>query len=152
MAKAILKTFTNAKLSFTTRCLAAEALGRLKFTGGGGIDAVDSVALLGQFIADACKNELESAKATEFSVSRRRMKYRTNAVLTALLGSKDAGTKGIAGLLRDPAQQAYAADLQKTLDSLMENLDDKGLEPSDLEKRVDETRAAVEDWLTKKPK
>ena len=148
----LLKNVADSKLSFSTRCIAAESLGRLNYAGTGGISPVDTAAILGQFVIKACGDELRLAKETEKHISRRRMKQRLSAARAAIFGSEENRSKGLASLAREQLQQTFLADFQKTLEATTDKLDDKKLEGDDLETAIDDLRTNIEGWLKKKPK
>lgn len=148
----LLKDVADSKLTFSTRGIAVESLGRLNYAGTAGISPVDTAAILGQFVIEACGNELRLSKETGKPVSRRRMKQRLYAVLGAIFGNEESGAKGLVTLAREQSQQASLADFQKIVEAAIDKLDDKKLEADDLEAVVDDLRTKLEAWLKKKPK
>ena len=93
-----LKTIADAKLSFCTRSIAAESLGRLDYSESRASSAAGTAAALAQFAIDACTEELECVRRTSIAVERGRLKQRLDAVLTKAL-------EGIAELAKEPDQQ-----------------------------------------------
>ncbi len=147
----MIKTVSDAKLSYAVRGIAAESLGRLNYSGVAGINPVEAAAVLGQFVIDACTEELRLAKKdSNYPVSRRRMKQCLSAVLTALMGGEEATRKGIASLAREPGQQAFIGELQKIIEGFVELLDDRRRDGDDLKGPVDQLRSKVEARLKKK--
>ena len=154
--KLLVKKTADAKLSFATRSIAAESLGRLNYSGAAGINALETAAIVSQFVVDACTEELKrvrdlEAKDSEQGVSRRRMKRQLNAALMALVGGEDNSRKGIASLAKEPAQQNLLAALQKNIETLASVVDNRQSDRDDLKKGVEELRAKLETWLKKKP-
>ena len=148
--KMMAKTLSDVKLSLSTRSIAAESLGRLNYAGAAGINPVEAAAMLGQFVIDACTEELRRGKDAGLPISRRRMKQSLSAAMLALIGGEE-NRKGIAPLAREPGQRAFLAELQKNIETLMKVLD-KASEGDDLEGPVDQLRSTLEAWLKKKPK
>ena len=89
-------------------------------SGAAGINPVETAAVLGQFAVDACAEELRQPRRSGDPVSRRRVKQRLDAVLTALTGG-DENRKGIASLAREPAQQAYLDELRKSIEDTIDH-------------------------------
>lgn len=152
VAKQMLKTVADSKLSFSTRTIAAESLGNLSYAGVAGINPVEATATLGQFAIDACGDELQLVKEHSYPVSRRRMKQRLGAVHKALIGSGGESKKGIASLVKEEAPKAFLSALQKEIDGMLRLFDDPSHEGDDLEEPVDEFKGKLEEWLTQKPK
>jgi hypothetical protein len=148
--KTMLKAVSDAKISFSTRTIAAESLGRLNYAGVAGINPVAAAAVLGQFAIDACTEEIRLTKQTEYPVSRRRMKQRLGAVLLALNGGDEENPKGIASLAGDKTQQTFVGALQKDIASLTSVLDDNRRKDDDLQDPVEKLRSTLEAWLKKK--
>jgi hypothetical protein len=149
---ALAKTLANSRLSLYTRGVAAGSLGLLNYSDAAGINPVDAAAQLGQFLMDACDEELKLAKETSQPISRRRIKQRICAALSALIGGEDAARKGIVSLAREPGQQAFLVELRKTIESLNDFIDDKKHESDDLQAPVTKLRTELDAWLKKKPK
>jgi hypothetical protein len=147
----MIKTASDAKLPLSTRCIAAESLGRLNYAGAAGIDPVEAAVALGQLAIDVCRQELQSSKETGYGVSRRRLKQRLDAVLFALGGDGDADHKGIASLAQEP-QQPFLDELQKNIKELSDLLDDKARKDDDMKPPVEDLQKKLEAWLQKKPK
>jgi hypothetical protein len=150
VAKQMLKTVADSKLSFSTRTIAAESLGNLSYAGVG-INPVEATAALGQFAIDACTEELRLVKEHEYPVSRRRMKQRLGAVLKALNGTGEE-KKGIASLANEEAPKAFLGELAKDIEGLLKSFDDPNREGDDLEEPVGDFKDKLEAWLKQKPK
>ena len=147
---AMLKAVSETKLPFCTRRIAAESLGQLNYSGAAGIDPTEAAAALGQFAIQVCEEELRSAKDSGNPVSRRRVKQRLDAVMTALGGTGEGGRKGIISLAQEP-QRPLIDELQKDLKDISDLLDDKRHERENMKPRVEELRKKLEAWLQKKP-
>ena len=146
----MLKTVSETKLPFCTRSIAAESLGQLDYSGAAGIDATEAAAAIGQFAVQICEEELRSVRDTGNAVSRRRVKQRLEAVLTALGGTGEGGRKGIVSLAREP-QRPWIGELQKDLKDLGDLLDDVRHKDENMKPRVEELRKKLDAWLQKKP-
>jgi hypothetical protein len=131
----------DGELDILLRCSAAKALGRLNYTGAGGLDVTAVLAALRQLAADAIEAETDDYDEDPGSFSRRRVKARLLAVKQALVGDEDdEQSRGLAPLATGAqAQQAFGA-LQQTVDALLEMLDDKQMDDVDL---VEKLRAAL---------
>ena len=144
---AILKSVGDNGLSFSTRCLAADALGRLDYNGVEGIDIGAATAILGPFIVETCGDEIHLAKESERKVFRRRMKECLNVVTIALSGDGNAAHKGIASLAKEE-QATRLTELLKLMKTMVDaNLDDKSLEEDKLRKAAESFRGSVQEWL-----
>ena len=151
---AILKTVADAKLSLYTRSTAAESLGRLNYTGVTGINAVEAAATLGQFVIDACNDELQRVKAKpdiDLSLLRRWIRQHLLAASTALTGA-DESHKGILTQLKEGEQRAFGDALQKAVKEKSDLLDDPKTPDDDLTPQVEELKKTLDSWLQKKPK
>lgn len=155
--EAMLKTLADAKLSISTRSTAAESLGRLNYTGATGINAADVVAKLGQFLIDACKEEVRQANANAevLDVLRRWTKQHLVAAKLALTGpeEKEAAQtrKGISPLLKED-ERAFGDELRKLIEAKITFLDNPNFVNEELTPQVEELQKALEGWLQKKPK
>jgi len=152
--KALVKKLGDPKLSLSTRSVAADSLGRLNFANASGVNPLDTAAVIGQYVADACNEELKmvkelEAKDAEQGVSRRRMKRQLNAALSALTGGEDKNRKSILSLAKDPAQQNLMAALQKSIEAMTSIIDNRNSEKDDLKKGVEDLRTKLETWLKK---
>jgi hypothetical protein len=146
----VAKALADEKLPLQTRMAAADALGRLNYTGTSGINAADMAAVLGQFAIDVCTDEVRQAKASGEPVSRQRIAERLGAALAALAGGEDGNHKGIGSLAGDANQQASLAELQKNIESMTNRLSDKQNENENLSGAVEELQTKLEAWLKKK--
>jgi hypothetical protein len=131
----------KAKLSL--RCAAAEALGKINIAPTGNVNAVALAKPLGQLMAQGCGAALKSVDELGMPAFRRSMK--------ACLQSVMEGLKRLTPLANNPPQQAYLKELQKTFDGLLKDLDDSKLEDPEVQKRVEETQAKLNEWVAKKP-
>lgn len=147
---AVLDSLSNRKrrLSFSTRCMAAESLGRLNFNGAK-VDVNDVLTRLGQFIVKTCEEELRLAKDGDKSFSRRRLPQCLRAVRIAVegedAGAKDRCLKALAG----DAKKEHVANLSMIMEAKMELFIDRRdrLDGERLTVTVEELRDAVNDWL-----
>jgi hypothetical protein len=150
-AQTLSKIIGDAKISLYTRSAAAESLGKLKFTGAGGLNAAETVKNLGQLMFDACDVELKTAKAGDLPIERRRLR-------TILMAAND-GLKNLATQAKDPAKtnianlQKFFTDMDKFMDKNFSTLKD---DPEALQAANDELKTAVEtghgkleEWLKK---
>jgi hypothetical protein len=149
--QAILKSVSDADLSFSTRCLAADALGHLNYGNAEGINAVDAATTLGQFLVETCGDEVHVAKESDRLAFRRRMKGCLSVVMTALSGDGDTTHKGLVSLAHED-QAGYLGGLQKIAKSMMDALDNKDIEEDEVERVAEEFRGSVQDWLKNSPK
>ncbi|MGA2798249.1 MAG: hypothetical protein ABSE63_11765 [Thermoguttaceae bacterium] len=150
----------DAKAPFFLRLSAAEALGKLKYEGASGLDAVALAKSLGQLMLDACDAEFKAKGSA--ADRQRRLKAR---LASAMFGLSGDGTtfngrtfKGITPLAKDPAQlnnlKAIFGDLLKTLDNKdisKLNDDEKQKFNEDLKKAVEDCQSKLKDWLEKQP-
>jgi hypothetical protein len=145
--KAMLKTVGEAKLRLCTRCVAADSLGHLDYSGATGINVATAAAVLGAFAIDSCAEELGRAKSNMTSTAiRQRLKQRLDVVLATL--------KVLMLLAREP-EQPWLAELQKDVKGLSDALsnvpDDKQKEHESMKPRVEDLRKKLIVWLQKKP-
>jgi hypothetical protein len=164
---ALLTTVADPKLSIFTRSTAAGSLGRLNYTGATGINAVDAAAALGQFVIDACKEELRRAKqlglekelaerreTTILDLLRRWTKQHLVAAWMALTGGgvPDDPHKGIGPLATEGDQRAFVDALRTAIEAKIGFFDDQKRVYEDLTPQVEELQKTLETWLQKKPK
>jgi len=140
--KAMLKIVSETKLPLGVRCVAAESLGRLNYSGAAGIDPVEAASALGQLAIDACAEELARTKSATTGPVRQRLVQRLDAILVAL--------KAIAPLAQAP-QQPFVAELQKKVTELRDLLDDNRRKEDNMKPQVETLRKNLEAWLQKKP-
>jgi hypothetical protein len=150
--KAMGKAMADQKLRFSTRCIAAEAMGRLNYANAAGINAVQTAAAVGQFALDTCGDVSQLLKDGDPPVSRRRLKQGVSSALLAIVGDGDAEHKGIISLAKEPEQQEYVAGLQKALTKATEFLDDKKNDDEKLDDPLEKLQGELESLLKKKPK
>ncbi len=139
VAKAILKVLANKNLSFSTRTIAASALGGLAFNDTAGLNASAAAAAVAQYASDACAEEQRLSKETGYPVSRRRMKQQIEAAVSAL-----TALTPIAG----GNQKAAIANLEKALKDASAQFDPK--EERDVSPVVQSLRQKLEGWLQKR--
>jgi hypothetical protein len=150
---AVFKTLDDRKLSLYARSTAAEALGRLNYTGANGINALDAVESVGKFVVDVCKEELRLAETypdTDVLLFRRYMKQHLMAASAALDGA-DAAHKGISPLVKDPEQRKFCDGLQSALKTKIEWIDEPKTIDDDVTPQVEELQKTLDPWLQKKP-
>ncbi len=148
--KLIVKTLSDKKLSLATRSVAANSLGRLNYEGATNIKPADAAAAVGQFLIDACTDELKRAKSADKGTTQRRMKQRLAAAATALGGENEDG-KGLASAARDPAQRTFITKLQEEITAGIKEFDDPDRAPEELHGAVDDLRSKLEAWAKTKP-
>ncbi|MBU4270355.1 MAG: hypothetical protein KKE86_02000 [Planctomycetes bacterium] len=146
--KAMTGIVSDTRLSDRTRSVAAGALGQLNYAGAAGIDPVAEAAKLARFTADCCAEETRLSKESAQSVSRRRIKQRLEAALTALTGV-DERHKGIMSLARRPDQQALLAEMHESIKELSDVFDDRRSEGNDLGPPIEKLRKKLETWMQK---
>ena len=106
VANALSAMVADTRLPFSTRCKAAEAIGRLKYAAGGQINAEALAVMLGQLVLDACNAE-KAAEADDAIVSRRRLLHCVTAALT-----------GVDALAAASASQGKVTEIQATLTTI----------------------------------
>jgi hypothetical protein len=121
------------KVLLMTRCTAARALGKLKYTAAGVTDPVPWVLALCKLARDACPGEVDRA------YSSTRMKDCLDAV--------DSGLKGIEPICTEADQKATLAAIKKTLDSMKQNVGSR--ETSAASKELVECREKLDSILSK---
>jgi hypothetical protein len=154
----------DTKTPFFLRLSAAEALGKLKYDGAGGLDPVALAKSLAQLMLDACDAEL-NIKGTPAPDRQRRLKARLASAMFALNG--DGSTlngrtlKGIMPLAKTPAQTTALTNLAGIFNALLKILDNKDMSKlsddekqqfnDDLKKALEECQTKLKDWLAKQP-
>lgn len=138
VAKALFKVLANKNLSYSTRTIAADALGHMKFTDAAGLNAAAAATAVARFAADACVEEQRLSKETGLPVSRRRMKQRIEAAATAATALKP---------LASADQKAAFAELEKNLKDGSAQFDAQG----DHDSAVQGLGQKLEGWLKKQP-
>lgn len=143
VVQVLLGIIGDAKASFLTRSKAAEALGKLKFAGAGGLNALDLAKPLCQLMCDACSAELSSSKETKLSSEdhRRNLKTPLAPVMDCL--------KALKPLAKNQTQQTALTNLQKIFDDLFKDLDNAKIESEELKKSVENCQSKLTDWLKK---
>jgi hypothetical protein len=149
----------DAKAPFFLRQSAAEALGKLKYDGANGLDAVALAKSLAQLMLDACDAEFK-AKGSPAD-RQKRMKARLASAMFGLTGDGTTFNgrtfKGITPLAKDPAQlnnlKAIFEGLLKTLDKDISRMsdDEKQKYNEELKKAVEDCQTKLKDWLEKQP-
>ncbi len=145
----------DAKAPFFLRLSAAEALGKLKYAGAGGLDPVALAKSLGQLMLDACDAEFKAKGSA--ADRQRRLKARLASAMFGLIG--DGTTfKGITPLAKAPVQVTAVTNLKAIFDGLLKTLDkdisrmsddEKKQYSEDLKKAVEDCQAKLKDWLAK---
>lgn len=148
--KAMGKTMADQKLRFSTRCIAAEAMGRLNYANATGINVEETAGAIGQFALDTCTEVSQSLKDGDYQVSRRRLKQGIASALIALVGDGAEGHKGIASLAKEASQQKYVDDLKKAMAAASEYLDDKKHDEDKLDEPLEQLQGQLEALLKKK--
>lgn len=148
--KAMGKTMADQKLRFSTRCIAAEAMGRLNYANATGINVAETAGAIGQFALDTCTEVSQSLKDGDYQVSRRRLKQGIASALIALVGDGAEDHKGIASLAKEPSQQKYVDDLKKAMAAASEYLDDKKHDEDKLDEPLEQLQGQLEALLKKK--
>ncbi len=167
VAKGLLAVVAEPKFPLCVRCVAADAMGRLKYSDTAGVDPLDAAPALARLAADACLEEIRLLKPGIAAVERGRLKRRLSAVLTVLVGTGDEGHKGLVSLVREEAHKGWFGELAGKGGLVMganDLLDDpkltvRGADDPKLSEKEKEVKAAVEGlpkkidaWLEKKPK
>lgn len=116
---ALASMVSDPTLPFSTRCAAADALGRLNYRGGAGLNPSALAAALGRLAADACAAEERAAK-----ISRRRLKSRLRTASVGLTGPD--GNSGVARLATGPPHAAFVAALKTALTAMLGHVDGPG--------------------------
>jgi hypothetical protein len=156
VVKAIVTTLGDADssalvgpaLSYTTRCMAAKALGRLNYTGAKGVNVAEAASALGQLCAQVCDDGLRITKIKGAStVGRRALAARLNAILVGLRGTDEAH-KGILSLA-DAQQKESLAELQTFLDLAMEVVNNPKSDVADVDEAATKLHDSVTGWLQK---
>ncbi len=148
--KVIVKTLSDGELSLSTRGIAANALGRLNYEGATGIKPADAAAAVGQFLVDACSENLRQAKNSQTENLQRKMKQQLAAAATALDGENDSG-KGLASAARETAQRNFVGKLQEEVKAASKVFEDPAHAPADIEGAITDLRSKLESWTKTKP-
>jgi len=154
--RAMVNALANAKLTLSTRGLAANAIGRLNYGNApAGIDALETATVLARFLVDGC-NQIQKSTQTATKenpnavASRRLLRQHLAAALRALTGLGDEQHRGIISLAREN-QRPLLDELQKTLEKTADFLDDKRKAEEAIAPHVQELKNSLEAWLQKKP-
>jgi hypothetical protein len=121
------------KVLLMTRCTAARALGKLKYTAAGVTDPMPWVIALCKLARDTCPAEVDRGYSTA------RMKDCLDAV--------NSGLMGIEPLCTEADQKATLAAIKKTLESMKQNVGSK--ETSAASKELVECREKLDSILSK---
>ncbi len=142
VATAVAGVVADSELSLmSSRCLAAEALGKLDYQGATGLNAAQLARALGQLAVDIYKAEAEASAA-----SSRRLRGRLVAVSTGLNGS-DAQHKGVAALAT--AGQQFVATLRRSLASMLDHAADDQMDTRQKMQRIGQEANNLESELSK---
>jgi hypothetical protein len=149
LGDAEISALVGPQLSYTTRCIAANALGRLNYTGAKGINATEAPAMLGQLTVQVCDDGLRAAKMRcDPVLVRRALTARLGAVLAALRGA-DANHKGILPIA-EAQQKDSLTELQTFLEDAMEVIEvGKKSMPAEVDAAATKLRDSVTTWLQK---
>ncbi len=124
------KLVVDRTLSLSTRCAAAEAVGKLNYHGAGGTNVEPIALALGKLAIDACAAEMEP-------VSRRRLKgrlYAVNLSLTRL------------GTVADAPE--IVAKLKNSLAVMLRLIEDKNLAPNTMMEKINQEAAKLKALLS----
>ena len=148
LGDANLNALVGAELSYTTRCIAAKALGRLNYNAARGINAADAARMLGQLCVQVCNAGLREPGrgAIQTSVAAPST-ARLGSILAALKGISDT-QKGIVSAA-DAEQKDSLTELQTFLEDTMEILNSEKSDLADVETAARKLRENVSDWLQK---
>jgi hypothetical protein len=148
VAKGVLAAVAEPKFPLCVRCVAADSMGRLKYSDAAAIEPLDAAPMLARLATDACIEEIRLLKPDSIAVERGRLKRRLDVVLAAVAT--------IAALAKEPPQQAWFAEFGgKTLvKGLSDMLDDPKFKEKDKEVKaaVEGLPKKIDAWLEKKPK
>jgi len=140
VAEALRKMVDDTSLPLSQRVIAANALGQLDYSGENVAGAPYLASLIGL---------TRDVLAAEEHPSRRRLRGNLKYLLTALRG-EDAQRKGIAGLVKTPADQKTVKTLSDSLDKLYTSMDNSDLEDQDVPDKIDEVQSNLKPVLKKK--
>jgi hypothetical protein len=148
LGDANLNALVGAELSYTTRCIAAKALGRLNYNAARGINAADAARMLGQLCVQVCDAGLRATRTRgDPNIGRRALTARLGSILAALKGISDT-QKGIVSAA-DAEQKDSLTELQTFLEDTMEILNSRRSDLADVETAARKLRENVSDWLQK---
>ena len=91
VCNALLKTTGESKLRLCTRCIAAESLGKLDYSGATGIDPMQAATTLAQLVVDACAYESGQTKDVGSEALRRRIETAFGCRIGGAEGDRGAG-------------------------------------------------------------
>ncbi len=126
------KLVADRTLPLSTRCAAAEAVGKLNYHGAGRTNVEPIALALGKLATDACAAEMDS-------ISRRRLKGRLYAIN---LGLTRLGT--VAGA------PEIVAKLKNSLAVMLGLIEDKNLAPNTMMERINQEAAKLNTLLQNK--
>lgn len=151
--KAILDSVVNENrsLSFSTRCIAAEAMGHLNYAGAKEIDVMDTAVKLAQFVVKTCDDEVRRATDAGKQICERRVLQCVYSVRTALVGDDAHKDKSLI-TLANASQKEYLAKLQKEIQTAVETIDSDEADPNLLPTAIEDLRIIVADWVKKRPR
>ncbi|MFW5692892.1 MAG: hypothetical protein ACOCWL_01620 [Thermoguttaceae bacterium] len=141
----LLTLVADKQLDMLVRCHAAEALGRLDYSGSHGVNAAQAVAALGQLAAEAIRAETDAFDNDPESFSRRRIKASLVAVHRALTGEEEEQSQGIGVLAGSSAEakQAFTAT-QAEVEKLLAAFDERQITDDELVESLRTSLARLE--------
>jgi len=119
---ALAKTVADKRLPLSTRCAAAEALGKLDYRGAGGVNFTPIAAALRQLTIEVCAAETEP-------ISRRRLKSRLCSIGVGAVGIAAAGgapdglarlKKSLTAMIGSIENRKLAADVEAMMERINE--------------------------------
>ncbi len=132
----------DSKVPLRTRCVSAEALGRLDFSGAQ-LNASPLATGLGQLALDACAAELKAGE-----LSRRQLKYRLQAALIGLTGVDETVAGGVSATATEAPHKEFVDGVAKSLRALLAQLDDESLGEDQLIGNIKTEAVALQKLLT----
>jgi hypothetical protein len=135
VAEAVAATVADDALLFSARCIAARALGKLKYPAPGELDPTPLANALGKLAIDAC-----AAETPPNTFLQQRIIERIAAVSAGLRGDGEQA-KGVGPLMTSDAQKKLLADLNKVINDLNKAIKEKDVSG------IIEARATLEELL-----
>ena len=131
-AKMLISLVLDAKLPFSTRCLAAEAMGKLNYTTFAPSNSSEVAAPFGKLALDACNSEL--SKGSEFSRNH----------LKVCLTAANNGLKGVDSLAVTASDRQFVDGLKSAIGGLLGIVTDKQFDETDPEPKLNEKGGKLE--------
>jgi hypothetical protein len=113
-----------------TRCHAVEAMGKLRYQGGAGVDPLPLFREIGKLAHRVCRDEIELTEEHN-SVFRRML---VNTRLTEI----QRGLEGLKNLAGEAEEQQIVQTIEENLDKWLEVLDNRRLEDYEVPAELDE--------------